>query len=66
MTKKIEFNPERHRTVKRIRKIGRSLRALEREGLVCSRVNQITGSVEWRITEEGLREAADLASLVKH
>jgi hypothetical protein len=64
--KNIKFNRDRHRTVKRIREIGRSLRELESAGLVKSRVNPFSGSTEWRITENGLREAADLASLVKH
>jgi hypothetical protein len=64
MVKKFEFDPERHRTVKRIREIGRSLRELESFGLVVSRVNPLTGGIEWRITQKGLRKAADLASLV--
>jgi hypothetical protein len=66
MTKKtkIEFNVARHHEVKSIREVGRSLRELENAGLVVSRVNPFTGGMEWRITEKGIREAGDLASIV--
>lgn len=65
MTKKnIKFNRARHREIKRIREIGRSLRELENAGLVISHVNPFTGGIEWRITEAGIREAGDLASIV--
>ena len=64
MKKRIKFDIERHRIVKRIREVGRSLLELESAGLVTHRVNPFTGGIEWRITEKGIREAGDLASIV--
>jgi DNA-binding PadR family transcriptional regulator len=52
----LEFDIERHRMVKHHLKVARGLRTLELMGLVKSRKHPVTGQIQFRITEKGLRE----------
>jgi hypothetical protein len=48
------WSAETEAAIKSLDDIGSALRDLERQGLVRSRKNPVTGMTEWRITKKGI------------